>query len=141
MSAIGGLLSFVALLIPAVQASRFGVTQQRQQAARPSRVPAFQRYYLDLMLLIVGIYLFQQLTEQGSLVATDLLGGAAVDQLLLAVPGVILVAPGHGPAKALPARDGVAQQAGVPGAPSGAGRGRLADRPRPYSLRPGYRCS
>ena len=119
MSAIGGLLSFVALLIPAVQASRFGVTQQRQQAARPSRVPAFQRYYLDLMLLIVGIYLFQQLTEQGSLVATDLLGGAAVDQLLLAVPGVILVALAMVLLRLFPPAMGLLSRLVSPGLPAG----------------------
>ncbi len=92
MSALGGLLSFAALIVPAFQASRIGVTQQRQEAARPRSVPAFQRYYFDVGLLVVGIFLFRQLSEQGSVVATRLLGDVAVDQLLLAVPGLLLVA-------------------------------------------------
>ena len=92
MSGLGGLLSFAALMIPSVQASRIGVTRHRQEAARPSSQPFFQRYYLDILLLVVSILLFRQLTERGSVVATDLFGGVAVDQALLAVPALILVA-------------------------------------------------
>ncbi len=92
MSALGGVLSFVALIAPAFQASRVGVTQHRQEAARPKRLPAFQRYYFDVGLLLVGIFLFRQLTEQGSVVATRLFGDAVVDYLLLAVPGLLLIA-------------------------------------------------
>ena len=92
MSALGGVLSFGALMIPAFQMSRSTVSQGRQQAARPSHLSTFQRYYLDVMLLIVGIVLFRQLSEQGSLAARDLLGDVVVNQALLAVPALILVA-------------------------------------------------
>ena len=92
MSALGGGLSFVALIFPAVQASRIGVTRHRQQAARPSSLPAFQRYYVDVLLLLLSIFLFRQLTEQGSVVATRLFGDVAVNQMLLALPGLMLVA-------------------------------------------------
>ena len=92
MGGVGGLLSFSALIIPAVQASRIGVTQHRQQAARPNALPAFQRYYIDVLLLILSIFLFRQLSEQGSVVATKVFGELVVDQLLLALPGLILVA-------------------------------------------------
>ena len=92
MSTVGGLLSFGALMIPAVQAMRTGVAQHRQQAARPSTQPFFQRYYLDAGLLVVAILLFRQLEEQGSVVATDVFGRLAVDQVLLAVPALTLVA-------------------------------------------------
>ena len=92
MSALGGVLSFVALIIPAVQASRIGVTQQRQLSSRPATQPGFQRYYVDVLLLVVSIFLFRQLTEQGSVLATRLFGELVVDQMLLALPGLVLVA-------------------------------------------------
>ena len=92
LSALGGVLSFVALIIPAVQASRTGVMRQRQHSARPSSLPAFQRYYVDVLLLLVSIFLFRRLAEQGSVVATTHLGEATVNQLLLALPGLALVA-------------------------------------------------
>ena len=92
LSALGGILGFVALMIPAIHASRFAITQQRQQSSRPTALPAFQRYYLDVLLLLVAIFLFRQLTEQGSVVARDVFGAAVADELLLAVPGLVLVA-------------------------------------------------
>ena len=92
MSGLGGLLGLVALVIPAVEASRIGVVRHRQEAARPTSRPFFQRYYFDVLLLLVSIYLFRQLSEQGSVVATRVLGEAAVNELLLALPGLMLVA-------------------------------------------------
>ena len=92
MSALGGALSFGALMIPAFEASRSPMSRDRQEMARPSRLSFFQRYYLDVLLLVVSIVLFRQLTEQGSLAATNLLGEIAVNQLLLAVPAITLVA-------------------------------------------------
>ena len=92
MSALGGVLSFGALMIPAFEASRSPMSRDRQEMARPSRLSFVQRYYLDVLLLVVSIVLFRQLTEQGSLAATNLLGQVAVNQLLLAVPAITLVA-------------------------------------------------
>ena len=92
LGAVGGVLGLIALVLPAFQVSRTGVIRHRQEAARPTARPAFQRYYVDVLLLIVSIYLFRQLTEQGSVVATDLLGESAVSELLLALPGLTLIA-------------------------------------------------
>ena len=92
MSALGGVLSFAALMVPAFGISRSSISRGRQDTARPSRLSFVQRYYLDVMLLVVSIVLFRQLTEQGSLAATNLLGEVAVNQLLLAVPGITLIA-------------------------------------------------
>ena len=92
MSALGGFMAFVSLMIPAIQASRIGVTQHRQQSARPSSRSAFQRYYVDVLLLLVSILLFRQLTEQGSVVASNVFGQIAVNQLLLVLPGLVLIA-------------------------------------------------
>ena len=92
MSAVGGALSFIALMIPAYAASRASLSESRQRAARPSRLSFIQRYYVDVALLIVSIVLFRQLAEQGSLAATNLLGEVAVNQLLLAAPALALAA-------------------------------------------------
>ena len=88
MSALGGLLSFAALMIPAVQASKIEVVRHRQQASRPTGEPLFQRFYLDVMLLVVSIFLFRQLSEQGSVVATGLFGEVAASYVSLAVPAL-----------------------------------------------------
>ena len=92
MSGLGGLLSFAALMIPAVQASRMSATAYRQQSARPYDQPFYQRYYLDVLLLVVSVLLLRQLTERGSVVAVGVFGEVAADQLLLAAPAIALVA-------------------------------------------------
>ena len=92
MSGLGGLLSFAALMVPAIQASRMSATAYRRQSARPYDQPFYQRYYLDVLLLIVSLLLLRQLTEQGSVVAVGVFGEVAADQLLLAAPAIALVA-------------------------------------------------
>ena len=135
MSALGGVLSFAAVMAPAVQASRMNVTRQRQSAARPASTPVFQRYYIDVLLLIVSIYLFRQLGQQGSVVAKEVLGDVAVDQLLLALPGLMLVAAGMALLRLFPPRHDRGKQGPVEAAAGGSGHGRVADGPEPHSLR------
>ena len=92
MGALGGILSFAALLIPAVQASRVGVTRHRQESSRPTAQPFFLRYYFDVLLLVISVVLFRQLSDQGSVVASSVFGELVVNQALLAVPALVLVA-------------------------------------------------
>jgi len=92
LSGLGGLFSFGALMLPAIGIARSTVAQQRQDAARPVSQPFFQRYYLDILLLVFSIFLFRQLTEQGSFVARQLFGENTVNQILLAVPALTLLA-------------------------------------------------
>lgn len=94
LSALGGALSLLSLLIPSLRAARVGLLQHRQSLARPPRLPAFQRYYLDLVVLGVVLFLFWQLQQRGSFVATRLFGEETVNQVVLAVPALFLVAAG-----------------------------------------------
>ncbi|NQW17601.1 MAG: ABC transporter permease [Chloroflexi bacterium] len=94
MSALGGLLSLLALLVPSIQAGRIGMLEHRLSIARPPRLPAFQRYYLDLGLMGLVLFLFWQLQQRGSFVATSIFGDENVNQFILAVPAVFLIAAG-----------------------------------------------
>lgn len=94
LAAIGGVLSMLALFIPAVRASRLGLLSDRRARARPPRLAFVQRYYLDLGGLGIVLFLFWQLTKQGSFVATDVFGEEGVNNLVLAVPALFLVAAG-----------------------------------------------
>ena len=135
LSALGGALSLVALVLPAVPASRIGVTRQRQQAARPSALPAFQKYYLDVLLLAASLILFRQLTEQGSVLATKVFGEVLVDQLLLAVPGLILVASALILLRLFPLVMGLASRVLSPVLPAGVAMGvwQMARNPAHYA--------
>ena len=135
MSAIGGILSFGALMIPAFASSRSSISRDRQEAARPSPLSFFQRYYLDVALLILGIVLFRQLTEQGSLAARNLLGEVAVNQLLLAVPGITLIAAAMVLLRLFPVAMSLASRVLAPRLPPGVvlGLWQMARNPTHYS--------
>lgn len=94
MALIGGALSFGALFLPAFRAARVGLLAYRRGAARPATRPAFQRYYLDLVLLGLALLLFSQLQARGSVAAENLAGRTTVDQITLAVPALFMVAAG-----------------------------------------------
>ena len=92
LAGLGALLTLLALMVPAVRASRLGMLRERRSRARPGRLAVVQRYYLDVGFLGIVIFLFWQLTKQGSFVATRLFGETAVNQLILAVPAIFLLA-------------------------------------------------
>ncbi len=94
LALVGGGLSMLALFVPAVRAARLGLLTDRRSRARPPRLAFVQRYYLDLGLLGIVLFLFWQLTQQGSFVATDVFGEESVNNLVLAVPALFLVAAG-----------------------------------------------
>jgi len=88
----GAVLCLLALMIPAIQAARRGVVHQRQQAARPPSRPFWQRFYLDLVLLVFGGVLYWELEERGSLMTLDVFGQLGMDPLLLVTPILLLLA-------------------------------------------------
>jgi len=91
LAAGGALLCLLALLVPAIQASRRGVVHQRQLIARPPRTPFWQRYYIDLILLVFSAALFWQLNQRGTIVSLDIFGGLDIDPLLLMTPILVIV--------------------------------------------------
>jgi len=92
MSILGGILSFLALMIPSIQASRLTVSDERTKSNRPNRLTFISRYYIDVIVLIVSLFLFNQLNEQGSMAARGVLGDVKVNQIMLAVPAIMLIA-------------------------------------------------
>lgn len=94
MAFFGGLLGLLALFIPALRATRLGLLASRVTRARPARLALIQRYYLDLGFLGLVMFLFWQLTKQGSFVAVSIFGETTVNQLILGVPAIFLVAAG-----------------------------------------------
>lgn len=91
MAALGALLALAALLWPAYRASEASMVHFKQSLARPPRQPLFLRYYLDLVLVGVGGFLFYQLRQRGSLVTENLFGELSADPLLLVSPALFML--------------------------------------------------
>ncbi len=79
------------LLLPAVLAARRGIIDQRQSEARPDRPPFFQRYYLDVVFLVIGGLVWWELTSRGSIVAETRQGEQTVDVTQLLSPAIFML--------------------------------------------------
>lgn len=60
-------LAVLAALLPAFSASRTNVVQANADRGRNTRKPIWQRFYLDILLLVPVIYGYLQLRNQGSI--------------------------------------------------------------------------
>ncbi|MBK8902935.1 MAG: ABC transporter permease [Anaerolineaceae bacterium] len=83
---IGVGLALLALLIPALLAAAHTIVTMRWQQARSLLAPAWQRYFLDVLLLVPPFYGWYQLDRQGTI---SLLGGGRdpfANPLLFLVP-------------------------------------------------------
>lgn len=91
LAGLGATLAFVALLFPAWRAARNSTIDYKHSLARPQTQPVFLRYYLDLVLVGIGAFLFYQLREKGSLVTERLFGDLSADPLLLLSPTLFML--------------------------------------------------
>jgi len=85
-------LCMIALLFPAIRAARMGVVSHRQNIARPPRAPVWQRYYLDIVLLVVGGVLYREIQGRGTFASQDFFGEISVDFLVLIAPLLLMIA-------------------------------------------------
>jgi hypothetical protein len=81
-----------AYMVPAIQASRRGIVSHRQSVARPPRAPVWQRFYLDIILLVVGAGLYYEIKQRGTLLTQKVFGDLGVDPLMLITPLLFMLA-------------------------------------------------
>jgi putative ABC transport system permease protein len=64
---VGVALTLVALIVPALVVSRHSIVTLRWEQARSLLAPLWQRYFLDLLLIIPPLYGWYQLSQQGTI--------------------------------------------------------------------------
>ena len=90
--AIGaGLAALALFVLPGALSVRTGVLVQRLQSSRPALTPFFQRYYLDLGLLVLGGLTVWELRSRGHLVSGGLFKDVEVNEVLLLMPVMFLI--------------------------------------------------
>ena len=94
MGLIGGLLSFIPMIIPSYIATKNAVISSRFNKSRPITQSFLNKYYLDVGLLILVILIFWILSREGSFLAVDLFGEQNVNNLLLFFPAFFMVSIG-----------------------------------------------
>lgn len=88
---IVGLICLAVIVLPSALMARSGVLSQRFQSARPPGLSLFHRYYLDLLLLVLGGLVFWELQSRGELVSGGLFQDVEINEALLFAPVLFLV--------------------------------------------------
>ena len=88
----GAVLAFAAMLLPTIGAARLNPLRHRLGVGRPAGQSFLTRYYIDVLVTIVALFLYWELTQRGSVVNETLFGGRGVDQALLAAPALFMAA-------------------------------------------------
>jgi putative ABC transport system permease protein len=89
---ITALLCLLAALLPAMDAARFSMTAFKGEQARRRRRPLWQRFFLDLIALLIALYGFTVLVRQGPVTSGAATAAVAQDPLIAAAPLLFAVA-------------------------------------------------
>ncbi|MGO8947391.1 MAG: ABC transporter permease, partial [Ktedonobacterales bacterium] len=90
-AAVGGLLGAAVVGLSAWQSSRLDVLAFRREQGRSTRVPFWKRYYLDVLLAVLCLAGYLELSQFGGASTREELGGSTSPLLLLA-PALLLLA-------------------------------------------------
>jgi len=89
---LASVLALLASLIPAIGAARHTIISYKQDVARTTRSPLWQRLGLDVALLAIAIYGYQSLKDRQSILSFGGAGDILVDPLMLLVPSLFIFA-------------------------------------------------
>ena len=85
-----GLLCLAIYVIPGVVGARTGLIVHKLRSSRPPAAPFFQRYYIDVGLMVIGGLVFWELFARGQIISGGLFGERGVNEALLFAPVLLL---------------------------------------------------
>lgn len=91
VAAVVGVVTIFIFVLPSILATRTSVIEYGLRASRPSILPFFQRYYLDLALLFLGGLIFWELNQRGQLISGGLFTELKINETLLLLPVIFLI--------------------------------------------------
>ncbi len=88
----GAVLGIATIALAALQAARLDILAFRREQARPTREPLWRRYYLDVALAVLCALGYYELNQFGGTGTRLAVSGTGSNPLLLAAPGLLLLA-------------------------------------------------
>ena len=85
-----GLLCLAIYVVPGVIGARAGLIVHKLRSSRPPAVPLFQRYFIDVGLMVIGGLVFWELFARGQIISGGLFGERGVNEALLFAPVLLL---------------------------------------------------
>jgi ABC-type lipoprotein release transport system permease subunit len=92
LAALTGAAALSLIAGPALLRLRASLSDENRVAARPERKPFFQRFFLDIGIIVLGIVVWFELRERGALVSSGLADDQSTDLTLLFAPALFLFA-------------------------------------------------
>lgn len=92
LAAAGAAFAVVAILIPVAWVSPDATSELRKRAARPAGANVIQRYYLDIVFVLIAVGLILEANLKGSAFERDSVGGLSSDPLVLITPALYALA-------------------------------------------------
>ena len=85
-----GLLCLAIFVVPSVVGARTGLIVHKLRSSRPPAVPLFQRYFIDVGLMVIGGLVFWELFARGQIISGGLFGERGINEALLFAPVLLL---------------------------------------------------
>jgi len=89
-SGVVGLLALAAIFLPTLAAARQTVVTYRHTMAREKRTSLIHRYYIDVLLLVLGGLGYWKLSQNDTIITRNAAGGLQFDPLLVLTPIVLV---------------------------------------------------
>lgn len=92
MSILAAGVGWLAVTLSIIPAARSNLLEYQQSFSRPGKSTLWQKSYVDIFMVVVGVLLFWQLSNSGSFVMRRFQGSSFTDPLLLIGPSLLLIA-------------------------------------------------
>ena len=85
-----GVLCLAIYVVPGVVGARTGLIVHKLRSSRPPSAPFFQRYFIDVGLMVIGGLVFWELFARGQIISGGLFGDRGINEALLFAPVLLL---------------------------------------------------
>ncbi|MCH8221920.1 MAG: FtsX-like permease family protein [Chloroflexi bacterium] len=92
LAALTGAAALLLVAGPALLRLRASLGDENRVAARPDGKPFFQRFFLDIGIMVLGAIIWFEMRERGALVSSGLVDDQSTDITLLFAPALFLIA-------------------------------------------------
>ena len=91
---IAFLLAVLFMTLPVISLSKLTITERKNLRVSSSAIPGWQRYFIDLLLLVVSGYLLYNYYRQREALAVDIVAGGSVDPVIFLDSSLFILAFG-----------------------------------------------
>lgn len=88
------LVAMICMTLPVLGYSKLSIVQQKSMDKKQGAVMFWEKYFLDIVLMVVSVYLLYNYNHQKEMIATNVLIGKALDPVIFVNASVFMLACG-----------------------------------------------